>query len=145
MENNSTDKHTRELDNFFNSLYDEIFNSPEDEIKEMLRDLNYDPDTVGNKSWIQIKKITSRMAIAQKKNNVIEQLKKAREKMSALGNTFSEKDRNVLARIMAGSDEAAVAVCFNKIKSLPKEDILSMLKDTQLLEFIEQTEDQKSK
>lgn len=56
MEKNNISK-SKQLENFFNSITEDIFNADEKEIDEMLVELGYDPKKVGDSSWQLIKNL----------------------------------------------------------------------------------------
>lgn len=58
-----------QLENFWNSIYEDIFNADEKEIDEMLVELGYDPKKVGEDSWKHIQELKKKLDGKNKSGN----------------------------------------------------------------------------
>jgi hypothetical protein len=132
----SPDKNNKEaLDNLFDAFANELYPT-KDAIKQELQSRGIDADSIGREGLRFVNKLQARMKITLAKREMLDKVAAAKEAIKALVPKLSINNKEQLARMLFG-DQASVAVNFNKLNELSDEDIISMLDEVQLLEFLD--------
>jgi len=136
MNNSQKNNKTNALLNLFDSFSELIIND-EEEAKNILQEEGYDPEKVREKGENYVAKLLSRKKLELLKQQTIDKYERAKK---AFYSSFSFQTEQIetLSKILYG--EKVPQVQFNKLKVLAKEDILEMLTEAQLIEFIEKTD-----
>jgi hypothetical protein len=132
----SADKDNKEpLDNLFEAFSSELYPTKE-AIKKELQDRGMDGESIGREGLSFVNKLQARMKITLAKREMLSKVAAAKEAIKALVPKLSINNKEQLAKLLFG-DQATVAVNFNKLNELSDEDIISMLDEVQLLEFLD--------
>ena len=135
MPSTKNDKKIESLDNLFES-FSEALHPTKEELKKELANAGIDPELVSKNGLNFIYRLQARIRIELAKKEMLEKVAVAKEAIKALVPKLSVNHKEQLAKLLFG-EQAAVAVNFNKLNDLSDSDIIDMLDEVQLLEFLE--------
>jgi hypothetical protein len=137
----SPDKNNKEsLDNLFDAFAKELYPT-KDAIKQELQARGMDAESIGRDGLSFVNKLQARMKITLAKREMLDKVAAAKEAIRALVPKLSINNKEQLAKMLFG-EQASVAVNFNKLNELSDEDIISMLDEVQLLEFLDKVKNE---
>jgi len=129
------------LDNLFEAFSNELTPTKE----EMMRELEargIDASSVAKDGLAFVQKLQARTKIALAKKEMLKRVALAKDALRSLAPKLSINNKEQLAKMLFG-EQANIAVNFNKLNELSDDDIISMLSEVQLLEFLEKLKSDK--
>ncbi len=127
------------LDGLFDAFSEMIYPTTDD-LRRELEIAGINPESVSREARSFIQKLRTKTRVDLAKKEMLEKVKAAKEAISSLAPELSAKNKKQLAKMLFG-DQASIAINFNKLGELSDEDIIGLLNELQLLEFLENLKD----
>ena len=122
------------LDNLFEAFSELL--STKEQIKAALADDGIDPEKVSRDGLSFIHKLQARTKIEVAKRQMLSKVEAAKIAIRDLIPKLTTSHKEQLTKLLYG-EQVSVSVNFNKLSDLNDSDILDMLNEVQILEFLE--------